>query len=411
MKILQVNKYHYARGGADIFYLDLGERLAEAGNEVAYFSMQHPLNIPSPWSKYFVSRVSFNTDLHKYALKIPGRTIYSVEARKRFAKLLDDFQPDIIHVHNIYHHLSPSILLEASKRGIPTVMHAHDYKLVCPNHSLFVDGQPCQRCIPGKYYNCAIHRCIKKSVTGSLLASLEMYLHNTVFDLYRKHLKAVIAPSRFMKQILLAGGWPEEQVVVINNSFQPISPILESANERKAYFLFFGRLSAEKGIAVAIKAISKVNDAQLVIAGDGDEADDLRALAEQLKLSERVKFVGQKDKEGIRQLIQGAIAVIIPSIWYENFPLSALESLSLGTPVIASDIGGLPEIVNEGNGLLVPANDSAALAEAINRIQNNEVTFNQEAIIQSAGKYLPKYNTDLILQLYQTIIAKQKNSV
>ncbi|MGE5425984.1 MAG: glycosyltransferase [Bacillota bacterium] len=407
MRILQVNKYHYPRGGADIFYLDLGERLEAAGHEIAYFSMQHPLNLPTPWSKYFVSRVSFNEKPGKYAYKIPGRTLYSLEAKKRFSRLLDEFRPDIIHFHNIYHHLSPSVILEASRRGIPMLMHAHDYKLVCPNHSLFMDGQPCRRCIPGKFQNCAIHRCVKDSLPGSLLAAVEMHVHHNMMDVYRKHLDRVIAPSRFMKDILVSGGWRPEAINVINNSFHPQTDQRETTDRR--YFLIFGRLSPEKGIDTAIKAMSLTQNTKLIIAGEGEMIEDLKALTDKHNLSGRIDFVGQQDKDGVRALICGAKAVIIPSIWYENFPLSALEALSLGTPVIASDIGGLPEIVSEANGVLVPPADSAALASVIQKVQDGDISFNRESIIASSCKYLPEDNTKLMLELYNVLI-QTKNS-
>ena len=219
MKILQVNQFYYLRGGAERYFLDLTEALRREGHEVAVFSMQHPKNQATPWSRYFISRISFNEMDLRYALKAPGRVIYSLEAKRKFSQLLDDFQPDVIHIHNIYHHLSPSLLTVAKKRKIPVVMHLHDYKMICPNQSLFTKGAYCERCRDEKFYHCLLNKCLKGSLPGSALATVEMYLHHSVFRIYEKNIDCFIAPSRFMKDTMVRFGQKAEKIRVIYNPY------------------------------------------------------------------------------------------------------------------------------------------------------------------------------------------------
>lgn len=404
MKILQVNKYHYPRGGADRYYLDLGERLELSGHDVAYFAMKHPNNKPSIWEKYFVSRVSYNESVWRYALKIPGRTIYSLAAKKKFKQLVKDFRPDIIHIHNIYHQISPSILDVAYKAGIPVVMHLHDYKLVCPNHALFVHNKVCQKCLGKNYCPCIKNRCVKDSFGASLLAALEMYLHHRVLKIYKKKINIFLSPSFFLKNLLVSAGWPEDKIKVINNPFRSDLEPTGDIN-REDYFLFYGRLSSEKGIDIAIKAVRANTELKLKIAGSGPEEANLKNLTKERAVTERVEFLGWQEGKSLAKLISRAQAVLVPSRWLENFPLSALESLSLGTPVIAANLGGLPEIINSGNGYLVEPEDPKALQEAMLNIIHGK-TFRDEEIRSSSQKYLPEKNLEAVLLAYKSVIKK-----
>ncbi|MFA6417092.1 MAG: glycosyltransferase [Patescibacteria group bacterium] len=357
MRILQVNKFHYARGGADKYYLSLGKALEQAGNEVAYFSMQHPKNEVTPYAKYFVSRLSFNEGGFKDKLKSPGRMIYSLEAKRKFKKLVADFKPEIIHIHNIYHQLSPSILDVAKKAGIPVVMHVHDYKLICPNYQLFAHGEICEACKPHKYYKCAQKKCFKDSRSKSFLAALEMYLHHSVLKIYERNITTFITPSAFMKSKLVEWGWPAVKIKVIVNPFdaQMSLSLNEEIPPLEKYLLYFGRLSEEKGLKTLIEAAA-LTGAKLKFVGDGPQKIELDTLAK--KINAHLEFLGFKSGEELKQLILKARAVVIPSIWLENMPLSLLEALSLGKVVIASNIGGIPEIIKDGdNGLLfIPGN-------------------------------------------------------
>ncbi len=374
MRILQVNKFHYLRGGAEKYFLDMAEKLRQDGHEVAVFSMRHPKNLPSPWEKYFVSRISFNESKWRDKLLAPGRIIYSLEAKRKFRKLLDDFRPEVIHIHNIYHQLSPSILSVARRRNIPVVMHLHDYKLVCPNYQLFVDNKICYRCRKHRYCQAIKHRCFKGSLVQSALVAIEMFLHHRVWKIYEKAVSLYIAPSAFMKDTVVSFGIPAEKVEVLYNFIDRPKTVVENI-ENQNYLLYYGRLSPEKGIDVLLESLkSMANAPVLKIVGSGPEMEKLKAMAQSLGLEKSVEFLGPKYGADLEKIILGAKAVIIPSIWAENMPFVLLESLALGKVVIASRTGGLPELITQGeSGFLFENGNAQDLAEKISALDNYDL--------------------------------------
>jgi glycosyltransferase involved in cell wall biosynthesis len=400
MKILQVNKFHYPRGGADRYYLDLSENLRNSGHEVANFSMQHPLNLPSKWSKYFVSHISFNEKSWKYAWKIPRRLLYSSEAKRKFTAIIADFKPDIIHCHNIYHQLSPSILSVAKKAKIPVIMHLHDYALICPNHSLFTNNHICTQCHSGHYWPCVNNKCVKNSRLASLLAATELYLHNNILNIYQKNIDIFISPSEFLKNLFISNKWSQNKFRVVANSFRQN---LKSKKDviKEDYFLYFGRLSQEKGIDIVIQALNLAPNLKLKIVGRGPAKNSLKIMA---KNNKNIEFIDWQDGSSLGHLISRAQAVLIPSRWLENFPLNALESISLGTPVIASAIGGLPEIINSSNGVLVEINNPKKLAQIMLSVNKGELSWTRENVKLSARKYTPENNLKKILNIYKNIL-------
>lgn len=412
MRILQVNKFYYPRGGADKYFINLTDALRKAGNEVAIFSMAHPENLPSEFSDYFVSRIDFNNGSWRDKLKSPGRIIYSFEAKRKFKKLIEDFRPDIIHIHNIYHQISPSILAVAKKAGIPVVMHLHDYKLICPNYQLFANGKICEACKPKKYCQCAKKKCFKESFAQSLLASLEMFIHHSVLKIYEKNISFFIAPSDFMKRKVIEFGWPKDKIgVVINPVFKTFTGednrSEDNSQPEEDYLLYFGRLSKEKGTDVLIKAAA-LTGVKLKFAGSGLEEENLKEAVKEA--GAQADFLGFKDGIELRQIILKAKAVIIPSIWYENMPLSLLEALSLGKIVIASNIGGIPEIIKDGeNGLLFNPCDVNDLKTKITLLDTIDAQTRQ--IIKGRARQTvaglnEENNLKEVLKIYQAILKK-----
>lgn len=410
MRILQVNKFYYPQGGADKYFINLTDALRKAGNEVIIFSMAHPANLPSEFSKYFVSQINFNNSSWRDKLKAPGRIIYSLEAKRKFKKLINDFRPDIIHLHNIYHQISPSILGVAKKAGIPVVMHLHDYKLICPNYQLFAGGKVCEACKPKKYCKCAQKKCFKGSFTQSLLASLEMFIHHSILKIYKKNIDIFIAPSDFMKKKIVEFGWSAEKIkVIINPVFSETDKNI-NANQSELeedYLLYFGRLSKEKGLNTLIEAAA-LTGAKLKFAGNGPEEESLKEAAK--KNGVQADFLGFKDDAELRQIILKAKAVIIPSIWYENMPLSLLEALSLGKIVIAANIGGIPEIIKDKeNGFLFDlysANDLGVKIKLLNTLDTRTIQVIKEQAKQSVANLTKENNLREVLNIYQTILKK-----
>jgi glycosyltransferase involved in cell wall biosynthesis len=408
MKILQVNKFLYPKGGADKYFLELSAQLVKNGHEVRFFAMSDPHNRPSRDEKYFVSNISFNDISLKNLWRSLGRTLYSREAQAKFTALLQDFQPDIIHIHNIYHQISPSILTAARQAKIPVVMHLHDYKLICPNFKLFSQGQVCYRCRPDKYYNCLRYKCLDNSVLKSSGAVLEMYLHHKILKIYETGVKLFIAPSHFMKTTVEDFGWPPAKIRYLPNFFSPdfSSPAVKIP-KAGGYLLYFGRLAEEKGVNMLLQAI-KLTGQRVKIAGEGSELAALKKLATSLQITDQVDWLGWQTGSVLVDLIASAQAVIIPSIWLENMPLNLLEALAQGQLVIASAIGGIPEIIQDGhNGFLCRPNDPQDLAAKIRALATYD---NLDAIRRAARISVQSLNikthTEQIEKIYQEVITQ-----
>ncbi|HPT08663.1 MAG TPA: glycosyltransferase [bacterium] len=404
MKILQVNKFNYLRGGAEKYFLQISEELVKAGHQVAVFSMQHPKNLPSPWEKYFVSRISFNESHLRDWLIAPGRIIYSFSARRKFTKLLNDFKPDIIHIHNIYHQISPSILSVASKHRIPIVMHLHDYKLVCPNYQLFTDNKICYRCWPKKYSQCLKHCCFKNSFFSSLLATIEMEIHHKILKIYEKNISCFIAPSKFMKETLVKFNWAEDKIKVVYNFSEKMDNNL--INEVEDYALYFGRLSKEKGINTLLEALqSAKNKINLKIVGSGPEEENLKKLVQELYLEKQVEFLGFKSDQALYDIVKKAKIIFIPSIWNENMPFALIEALSLKKVVAVSKVGGLQELIEDRvNGFLFKPGDLNDIADIINNLSNYDLNLMGEKAYQISRELDINNHLIKILEIYNKLI-------
>lgn len=365
-KIISINNYHYRRGGSDAVYLDHAALMESIGWKNAFFSMHHPKNLKTEWSQYFVDEVEYG-HIYSKASKIlmATKVIYSFEAQKKVHRLIDAFQPNIAHIHCIYHHLSPSILPVLRKANIPVVMTAHELKVNCPAATMLNSQGICERCKGGNLSNVFKYRCIKNSITASALVTVESSVHRWL-NIYRKNLSKVIAPSRFYLEKYVEWGWPRDQLAYIPNYID--SSILEPQFNPGNYFLYFGRLSAEKGIYTLVKAACQAG-VKLKIAGIGPEEKELKALA--TKLGGDVEFLGYRSGNDLHDLIRNARAVVLPSEWYENAPISLLESCALGKVIVGARIGGIPEIIEEGlNGLCFESGNVNELVEILRDVES-----------------------------------------
>ena len=377
LRILLVDKFHFIKGGAERYYFELKEILEAHGHEVISFSMQHPDNFPSPYANYFVDNIEFNgSGLQRLATapKAAARVIYSRQARLRIEKLIAATRPDLAHVHMIDHQLSPSILPGIKKFGIPIMQTVHQYKLVCPNYRLFVDRERrlCEKCLGGNFYHPVLEKCHQDSRAASFLIALESYVHKWM-RLY-DHIDLFHVPSTFMGQKLHAGGVQAQR---IRHLFYTIK-LKDYAPHPgfKDYFIYFGRLSGEKGIVTLLRAMQGFKGARLKIIGGGPEEAKLRALARELQLS--VEFAGTKHGEELKSLVAQARFVVVPSEWYENSPLVIYEAFALGKPVIGADIGGISELIRHGeDGYLFPAGDVQQLRRCLEMLDRNEIKINK----------------------------------
>ena len=386
MRILLVNKYFYRKGGAETYFFALAEGLKALGHEVAFFSMKHPNNEPSRWSKYFVSEKDYVGEISAFKKVQEASTlIYSFEAKRKFEALLEEFKPDIIHMNNVHRQLTLSILDAPylKKHHVPVVYTAHDYILLCPAYTMVNGrGEVCDACLDRHFMHATKNICVKGSRAKSALATMEaefLKFHHS----YDK-IDLIIAPSKFMKSKLDEGGFAGKTVAMQNF-------LTDTKAGARPYFLFFGRLSKEKGVLTLVKAFMQAaglaqgsanaqsddQDAQVIpdvwdlhIVGDGPE----RGAIEQLIASagpqavSRIHLLGYKSGEDLQREVGNARFTVLSSEWRENMPYSGLESLAAQTPIIGARIGGIPELVEEGKtGVTFESGDAVDLLNSMRK--------------------------------------------
>lgn len=365
MKILMCNSFHYLRGGAERCFFELAALLEANGHTVIPFCMKDERNLHSKYSDYFVSQIDFPSKLKETGIRpkveVMERVIYSREASRKVTSLIEATRPDLVHVHGIAHETSPSILPAIKKYGIPIIQTLHDYKLLCPNTSFVSRNAICERCRGHRYYHVVLNRCKRDSLAASLLAAVEAYVHKSL-QIYEKHVDLFISPSHFLKKKVEHYGIKNPVVHLPNfidlNDFSP-------CYEPEDYFIFCGRLVPEKGIRTLIHSMKNVRRSHLYVAGDGELSNELKDFVQNNDIY-NVTFLGHLSKEKLIPLVQKASFMVTPSEWYENNPMSVIEAFASGTPVIGSDIGGIPELVQHGQtGLLFESGNREQLESCI----------------------------------------------
>lgn len=384
-KLLSINNYHYRRGGSDVVYFEHADLFEQLGWQNAFFSMRHPKNFDTPWSKYFVDELEFG---HSYSssqkLVMASKVVYSLEAQKKLRRLLQDYPADVAHLHCIYHHLSPSIISTLRDASVPVVMTAHDLKIACPAYKMLNDGGICERCKKGDLFNVVKHRCVRGSLAASTIVWIESALHRWL-NTYKNKIDRVVVPSRFYMDKFTEWGWPQDRFVHIPNYIDSAqySPDYIASD----YFLYFGRLSPEKGVATLMRA-TKAAGVKLKIVGSGPLEADLKAL--QNSLQGDIDFLGYRSGLELQSLIRRARATVLPSEWYENAPMSILESYALGTPVIGARIGGIPEMISEGEtGWIFNSGNVDELTGLISRLASSPACH-----LEQAGRAAREYVQD-----------------
>ena len=381
-RLLSLNSYHYKRGGSDAVYLEHEALFRNSGWETAFFAMHHEKNEPSEWSKYFVDELEFGSNYNfLQKIKMSGKVIYSLEARTKIKNLIGDWHPDIAHAHCIYHHLSPSVLGALKQEGIPTVMTAHDLKIACPAYKMLNSSGICERCKNGNLTHMLKYRCIHESLPVSGLVMIESAVQKT-FKLYQKNLDRIVVPSYFYRDKLIEWGWAPEQLVYIPNYIRPQQ--YEPGYSPGDYLFYFGRLAPEKGVETLINAALKTG-IKLLIAGTGPHETRLKSLVPDE--DNKIKFLGFCSGENLHNLIRGARAIVLPSEWYENAPISLLEAYACGKIVIGARIGGIPEMLKtDATGYLFKSGDQEELMNVIEQVFRLD-----DASISSMGKYAREY--------------------
>jgi glycosyltransferase involved in cell wall biosynthesis len=408
VRVLHVNKFLYRKGGAEGYMEDLAALQARAGATVGYWGMDHPENTRLELADTFPSFVEFDDPPPGVVerAKMVGRMVWSLQAQRGMAAAIEAFRPDVAHLHNVYHQLSPSILSALHRADVPVVLTLHDYKLVCPTYQLLDQGEVCTACVGGKFWHAPAKRCRD----GSLLASATMAVDLSVHTLLRsyRHVDAFICPSRFLAGQMQRGHVYPDRMHVIRHfiDLDGVEPKAVPGGNA----VIAGRIAAEKGIDVAIRAIAHLPDpAHLDIAGDGPARAELETLAA-THAPGRVTFHGRLPKDQLFDLLRASSVAVVPSTWYENQPMAVLEGLAIGLPVIGSDLGGVPELIDAGeDGLLVPPGDDKALATAIGELLSDPArafTMGQNGRRKIEVDFPPSLHLERISGLYRRIGVK-----
>ena len=366
MKILQVNKFYYQgenAGGTGRYFFNLINLLENYGHQIQIFSTKDRRNASSSYSSYFIEKQDFaNPKINTQSLKKALGFIYSFEAKKKIAKLIQDEKPDIVHIHNIYHHITPSILPVLKKANLPIIQTLHDFHLISPNYNLYAKNKTHESCSHGHYWKAIFHKCIKDSYSASLLMVLKMYFEK-ITKIYLKNVDYFIAPSRFLRDKYIENGFPAAKIIFLP-PFINISQFAPRFSPGK-YILYFGRLHPQKGVRLLVDAVAGLPQVKLKIVGSGEEKQELTRLIKEKKL-ENVKLLGEKSSAILKKIISQSAFVIVPSLSYENAPLAVLEAFASGKPVIASNLGGLPELIqDQKTGLLFRPGDKKDLKRQI----------------------------------------------
>lgn len=367
MKILLVNKFLYPKGGVETYIIKLGQILQDYGHEVQYFGLANEKNIMGNTANSYVSNIDFSDGICKN-LMAPLRIIYSTEARRKLRKVLEDFQPDIVHLNNIQFHLTPSIILEIEKykknvgRKTKIIYTAHDYQLICPSHGLFDNkNQICEKCIKGNYLHCLQSKCIKNSRLKSFLGVIDAYFWK--INKAYSYIDKIICCSEFMKTKLDIQERYRDKTIVIHNFADKIE---QMEIKKEDYIIEFGHLSREKGTLTLLEAAKRMSDVKFVFAGFGDATEEIAKIP-------NAEYVGFQTGKDLELLIRKAKVSVCPSECYENCPFSVIESQEYGTPVVASRIGGIPELIEEGKtGLLFRAGDSYELEKQLKYLMESD---------------------------------------
>lgn len=411
MRVLQVNKFFFPNAGAETAFFQTRALLEASGHEVVDFAMEDPRNVPSPTARHFAPNRSYADGGSK--LKRIGdaaSSVYSPGARKALAGLLDEVQVDVAHLHNIYHQLTFSLVDELHKRGIPTVLTLHDWKIACPSYTLFLDGEPCRRCVSKTVPLPAVrHRCVKGSLAGSVLGAAETSL-SRVRGSYGR-VDRLIAPSRFAAQVASMSGYPAGRIDVIPNFLsQEELDVPFETGQREPVLLFAGRLEASKGIPELLRAFADVPaPTRLRIAGEGTLEADVRAAA---AADDRIEFLGRLPREQVYVELGRARALVLPSVWEDNGPMIMLEAQARGCAIVSSDRGGAPEFVrDQQDGLVIDPHDRGALTAALTRIGTEPATaaaWGGSGRLRLEAEHAPSVHLDRLLTTYSQAIGTRR---
>jgi glycosyltransferase involved in cell wall biosynthesis len=401
MRVLIANKYFFRNGGSEVVMFQERDYLQRKGVEVVDFSMTDARNWESPYSSHFVAPQSYDEASQSFfqRVKSAAKLIHSSEAVHKIGRLIDEKKPDIVHCHNIYHQLTPSIIGAAKRRNVPVVLTLHDYKTVCPVYLRLRSGHVCSDCLEGDFFNVVRHRCAE----GSLAKSALLYAEATVQRYLGSYesVDILLAPSRFMAEAVTKVRFRHERVRILYNGIDTDGILPSNVDDN--YILYVGRLSSQKGVQTLLEAHSTMKQgSELVIVGTGPFEGELRSRYQ------GARFLGFLSGAELQKVIANASVIVVPSEGYENCPMSVLEAMAAAKPVVASRIGGIPELVLDNEtGLLFEPGSSDELQQCLEKVMANS-TLRKElgtaARIRAQELFSLDEHNQRLMQVYEGLV-------
>ena len=416
MKILIVNYRYFISGGPEKYMFNIKKMLEDNGHEVIPFSIHSNKNVETKYSKYFVEPIGGRDATYfdevkktpKSIWQLLTRSIYSREVERAIKKEIKDVKPDLVYIIHFVNKLSPSVITGASKMGIPVILRLSDYFLLCPRFDFMYEKKICEECLSKGYKTCIKKRCVKGSLFASVVRVFSMKFHKMI-NVY-KDVYAFITPSEFLKNKLVLNGFEEKRIHCIPTFTASKTTVGEP--QIGSYGLYFGRITEEKGVETVIKAYEKLPEYTVKIMGDDttDEAKRLKEYVENHKMK-NVEFLGFKSGEELENIIKEARFTLIPSIWYDNLPNTALESFQYSKPVIASNIGSLPELVADGeNGYLFKPSNVKDLVEKIKMLDDDSLVkkMGESSRQRLESRFAPQTHYEALMRIFNEAVKNRK---
>lgn len=405
MKILHVNNYHYPRGGSDRYFLNVARALSERGHEVRTLATRTANDVDEDLrANVDLAGMELDAGL---ALGQAKQFFYNATARQAMRDLIEDFKPDVAHLHIYYGQITPSILQPLKAASVPIVQTLHEYKIVCPAQYMIRNGQPCDACKGRKYWHALAGRCNRGSFARTAISTMETVTSEALGA--RRHVDRFLAVSHFQRDRLVHMGLDEEKVSVLHN----FSRSAERASDARGdYFLFVGRIAEGKGLETLLRAYALYLAGQdgsgipLHIVGTGPDYDRLNALSRTLGIDEQVKWLGYSEGAALASEYRGCLALINPSELSETFGLTSLEAMGHGRAVIFSDRGALPEVARDGiDGYLVPAGDVSALSSRMTSLTHADAArLGNNGYLRANSEFSEDVHIDRLVSIYAEMV-------
>ena len=325
----------------------------------------------------------------------------SGKERRAVGETIAKFKPDVIHLHNSYPSLGPAVQLAAQRQHVPLVMTVHNFRLRCPNGYMFTEGKPCYRCEDGLYHNALLHNCFPSRGQAATYAAA-LWLHRFVLRVQDK-VTLFLTPSRFVSERVLSWGFDPRRVRVVRN-FTDIAP---HAGSLGSYGMYVGRLSSEKGLDVMLRALARAGDPPFRIVGDGTVRPALEALTRELGLTNTV-FVGRVAPQRVSEFLEDARYAAMPSLWDEVAGIAALEAMAVGRPLLVTEKGGLPELIENGEGLMARAGDVEDTATKVKALMEDDVRWremSERALTRARAEFTPEAHASQLERAYEHALA------